>query len=260
MPEARNATRWASSLGSPRRPTAVSAARWASASSSVMPSCLARAVTFDSIRSLMIEPGHTLLTRMPSRPTSSARVLAKATTPRRVTPESTRLGMGWYTVLARILMIRPAACCLRWGSASRHIRAKKNSDRSTAVAHCSSLAVWAWASGGPEAADGLGPVQVAREHQHVAPGRAPDVLRGLLQIVPRPAADRDVAAFLGQYLRAGPPEALAGAADDRDLVPELEIHGACYPTKGCDTLRPPAGQLRLTFSAMRCDDAAEQDQ
>jgi hypothetical protein len=71
---------------------------------------------------------------------------------------------------------------------------------------------------------------------------------------------RDVAAFLGQYLSAGPPEALAGAADDRDLVPELEIHGACYTTKGCDTLRPPAGQLRLTFSATRCDDAAEQDQ
>ena len=29
------------------------------------------------------------------------------------------------------------------------MRAKKKSDRSTAVAHCSSVAVWAWASGGP---------------------------------------------------------------------------------------------------------------
>ena len=42
-----------------------------------MPSCLARAVTFESMRSLMMEPGHTLLTRMPSRPTSSARRLGE---------------------------------------------------------------------------------------------------------------------------------------------------------------------------------------
>src|SRR6266478_5951361 len=114
-----------------------------------MPSCLARAVTLDSMRSLMIEPGHTLLTRIPSRPTSSASVLANATTPMRVTSESTRLGMGWLTVLARMLMMRPARCRLRCGSASRHIRPKKKSARCTAVSHCSSVALWAWARGGP---------------------------------------------------------------------------------------------------------------
>jgi hypothetical protein len=55
---------------------------------------LARLVTFESIRSLSSEPGHTLLTRMPSRPTSSARLFANATTPRRVTPERARFGIG----------------------------------------------------------------------------------------------------------------------------------------------------------------------
>jgi hypothetical protein len=86
---------------------------------------------------------------MPSRPTSSARLLANATTPMRVAPESARLGMGWYTVLARMLMMRPPPCRFMWGTASRDIRAKNRSDRSTAVAHCSSVALRARASGGP---------------------------------------------------------------------------------------------------------------
>src|SRR5262250_3923653 len=91
------------------RPIAVSAARWARAASTEMPSSLARAVTLESMRSVRMEPGHTLFTRMPSRPTSSARLLAKATTPIRVAPESARFGIGWYTVLARILMKRQKA-------------------------------------------------------------------------------------------------------------------------------------------------------
>src|SRR6185369_1103476 len=48
-----------------------------------------------------------------------------------------------------MLMIRPALCRFRCGSASRDIRAKNRSERWTAVAHCSSVAVWARASGGP---------------------------------------------------------------------------------------------------------------
>ena len=44
--------------------------------------------------SLSSEPGHTLFTRMPSRPTSSARLFMYATTPMRVTPESARFGIG----------------------------------------------------------------------------------------------------------------------------------------------------------------------
>ena len=131
------------------RPTAVSAARWASASSTEMFSSLARDVTLESMRSVRIEPGHTLLMRIPSRPTSSARLLAHATTPMRVAPESARFGMGWYTVLARMLMMRPPPCRFMCGSASRAIRAKNSSERWTAVAHCSSVAVAARASGGP---------------------------------------------------------------------------------------------------------------
>ena len=46
-------------------------------------------------------------------------------------------------------MMRPAPARFRWGRASRLIRAKKKSERCTAVAHSSSVAVWAWASGGP---------------------------------------------------------------------------------------------------------------
>src|SRR5215470_9648068 len=149
LPEARKATRYAISFGSPIRPIAVSAARWARAASTEMPSSLARAVTLESMRSVRMEPGHTLFTRMPSRPTSSARLLAKATTPMRVAPERARLGMGWYTVLANTLMMRPPPCLFICGTTSRHIRAKKTRERCTAVAHCSSVAESARASGGP---------------------------------------------------------------------------------------------------------------
>jgi hypothetical protein len=48
-----------------------------------------------------------------------------------------------------MLMMRPAPLFLRCGSASRDMRAKNISERWTAVAHCSSVALWARASGGP---------------------------------------------------------------------------------------------------------------
>src|SRR5687768_4143352 len=48
-----------------------------------------------------------------------------------------------------MLMMRPCPLRLRWGSASRDIRAKNSSERWIAVAHCSSVASAAWASGGP---------------------------------------------------------------------------------------------------------------
>src|SRR5215813_773199 len=48
-----------------------------------------------------------------------------------------------------MLMMRPPPCFFRCGTASRDMRAKKRSERCTAVAHCSSVALWARASGGP---------------------------------------------------------------------------------------------------------------
>src|SRR5688572_32248684 len=57
------------------RPRAVSSARWPSASSTEIPSSFARTVTLPSMRSERSDPGQTLFTRMPSRPTSSARLL-----------------------------------------------------------------------------------------------------------------------------------------------------------------------------------------
>ena len=76
------------------------------------------------IRSVKRYPGATLFTRMLSRPTSSARLLAKATAPMRVTPDVARLSMGWYTELARMLTIRPHPLSFIWGTASRLIRMK----------------------------------------------------------------------------------------------------------------------------------------
>ena len=67
-------------------------------------------------------------------------------------------------------------------------------------------------------------VEVAGDHEHVAPGGVADLLRGLVEIAARPAADRDLHALLGQHLRARAPETLARAADDRNLARELEIH------------------------------------
>src|SRR5438105_1722057 len=48
-----------------------------------------------------------------------------------------------------MLTMRPPPACFRWGTAYRDIRAKNSSERCRAVAHCSSVAVWARASGGP---------------------------------------------------------------------------------------------------------------
>jgi len=84
--------------------------------------------------------------------------------------------------------------------------------------------------------DGLGPVEVAREDQDLPSGRGPDLARGLLEIVLRSAAHRHLRALLREHLGAGPAEALAGAADDRHLVPELEVHGAVLYHRGCGTL------------------------
>src|SRR5207244_8186721 len=49
--------------------------------------------------------------------------------------------------------------------------------------------------------------------------------RRLLEVGAGAAAHGDLDALLGQHLRARPSQALAGAADDRDFVLQLEIHG-----------------------------------
>ena len=99
--------------------------------------------------------------------------------------------------------MRPPPLRLRWGTASRDMRAKKSSDRCTAVAHCSSVASCASASGGPpgvvhedveapEAIDCCGdqianrvvPIQVSRERKDVNAGRAANFLGRSFQVRP----------------------------------------------------------------------------
>src|SRR4029453_13648985 len=161
------------------RPTAVSSARCASAFSTGTPSSLARAVTFDSIRSVRMEPGHTLLTRMPSRPTSSARLFAKATTPMRVAPDSARLGIGWYNVVGGVLLMGPAPGGpggagegRAAGGVHEHVEAPEPGDRR-----------------GDQVANGLGPVQVARKGERLAAGGVGDLLGCLLPLPGRAAAE-----------------------------------------------------------------------
>src|SRR5215467_2857678 len=212
------------------RPMAVSAARWARASSTERPSSLARAVTLESMRSVRMEPGHTLFTRMPSRPTSSARLLAKATTPMRVAPERARLGMGWYTVLASTLMMRPPPCLFICGTASRHIRAKKTRERCTAVAHCSSVAASARRTagivhqnvkasealhgGGHEVAHRLRLVEIAGESEDLRARRLTNRLCRPLEVGRASAAHGQRCPFFRQHVRAGAAQAFAASADD----------------------------------------------
>src|SRR5262249_61705931 len=81
-------------------------------------------------------------------------------------------------------------------------------------------------------ADRLVSIEVTRDREDLHPRRVANLLRGLVEIARRPAAERDVHALLRQHLRTRPPQPLAGASDAGPLVPQLEVHGPstfCYP-------------------------------
>src|SRR5213593_32033 len=80
--------------------------------------------------------------------------------------------------------------------------------------------------GGHEVTDGLGAVQIARERQDVGARGVANLLRRRVQVLLRAAAQRQRGPLFGEHLRARPAQPLARAADDRDLAPELQIHGA----------------------------------
>src|SRR6267143_914368 len=79
---------------------------------------------------------------------------------------------------------------------------------------------------GDEVADGLGAVEIAREGQDIGARGVTDLLRRLVQVLLRAAAQRQLRSLVGEHLRARATQPLARAADDRDLARQLEIHGA----------------------------------
>ena len=79
--------------------------------------------------------------------------------------------------------------------------------------------------------DAFQPVQVSGIGQHLAASGFPDLICSLLQVGRGAAANDDLRALLGQHLRAGPPQPLAGSADDCNLVLQAQIH--------CNVLIPP---------------------
>src|SRR5207244_10882777 len=94
-------------------------------------------------------------------------------------------------------------------------------------------------------------IEVAGEGQRVAAGAVADLLRGLLHVLGRPAAERHARALLGQHLGARAAEPLAGAAHDRHLVPELEIHQTAPSSTGGAGARSAAVRLDMSSSRMR---------
>ena len=72
---------------------------------------------------------------------------------------------------------------------------------------------------GHEVADRLVAIEIAGERQHVGAHRVAKLPRGLVEVLPRAAAERQACALLGEHPGARAPQPLAGAADDRDLAP-----------------------------------------
>ena len=70
-------------------------------------------------RSVAVNPGPTLLTRIPSLPNSLARLFTSPTTAARTAFESTRSVTGCLVVIEVIVMMRPQCLRCMWGITSR---------------------------------------------------------------------------------------------------------------------------------------------
>ena len=81
--------------------------------------------------------------------------------------------------------------------------------------------------------------QVRRDGEHLAAARALDLLRGLLQRLVAPRADRHVAALARECRRDALADAFAPAGDAGDLALELQIHDR--PPLCCQKYPPPRG-------------------
>src|SRR5437867_7538500 len=123
-----------------------------------------------------------------------------------------------------MLMMRPLPCRLRCGRASRDMRAKNSSERWTAIAHCSSVASWARARGGPPELLTMMSRRPKRPTVAAISSRA-NLLCRRLEVALGTAAHGHPDAFPRQHFGTRPPQAFAGSPDDRHLVLELEVHG-----------------------------------
>src|SRR6266481_1550549 len=148
--EARKTTMLANSSGVPIRPMGMSAVeRVAIHSSRLLPARVARSFWCPRKRSVRIRPGKTMLTVMPSRPSSLASVLNIPAMPGRIPFERTSPSTGCLTELDWMARIRPHFFCFMSGRTARMKRTVERWTCSKAAFHCSSVICSKGPGGGP---------------------------------------------------------------------------------------------------------------
>ena len=89
-------------------------------------------------RSVMMRPGHTVFTRMPSRPSCVASVFMRPATPGRIELDSSKSGSGSLTDTDWMVRMLLAFFAFMPGSTARMRRTVERSETSKAPCHCSS--------------------------------------------------------------------------------------------------------------------------
>src|SRR6266511_722898 len=148
--EARKTTMLANSSGVPIRPMGMSAVdRVAIHSSRLFPARAARSLWCPRKRSVRIRPGKTMLTVMPSRPSSWASVLNIPAMPGRIPFERMSASTGCLTELDWMARMRPHFFSFMSGRTARLKRTVETWTCSKAAFHCSSVICSKGPGGGP---------------------------------------------------------------------------------------------------------------
>src|SRR5436190_8574754 len=148
--EARKTTMLANSSGVPIRPMGMSAVeRVAIHSSTLLPARVARSFWCPRKRSVRIRPGRTMLTVMPSRPSSLASVLNIPAMPGRMPFDRMSPSTGCLTELDWMARMRPHFFCFMSGRTARMKRTVERWTCSKAAFHCSSVICSKGPGGGP---------------------------------------------------------------------------------------------------------------
>src|ERR1700727_2550010 len=234
----------ATSRGSPNRLSGASAAQASKISCSLFPDADDRAAANSFKRSVAVNPGPTLFTRIPSLPNSLARLFTRPTTAARTAFERTRSVTGCLVVIDVSVMMRPQRFLCMCGITSRAkytllrkfvSRARRHSARSRQRNPLAGGARRWWrryrclrifADSGDQVANGrrVGHVKGLGKNVHVM--LLSDLLRRGLQNLLVARAHADAATLRGERFRRGPTNSLTRGCDQRDSIFQSKIHEA----------------------------------